>query len=136
MNNEQTDKLVNDFLAATDAANKLEEDINLFAEEVAPFLCKTGNALRQFRDAVYTFNMNKQTVKGILTYTIKVVNLTAYRNTIGTMFQNSVHVMRGTFEFDPDYDEVEQVKQTICLIFFRIFDLVAKPEVEDDGKKL
>ena len=126
---DQADKLINDFIESTDSALTIEKELNEFARECSKPLIELGTALRAYRDAVYSINLVNQHPH----YTIRVGNVTEYRNTMNTPYENQMRVMRADFDYDDAYSLEEQVKAALTAVMFRIYGLVQKPTAEDDG---
>ena len=123
------DKLVHDFIESTDSVLTIEKELNEFAAECVKPLIVNGTTLHAYRDAVYSINLlNRHPY-----YTIRVGNVTEYRNTMGTPYENQMRVMRADFEFDSDHSLEEQVKSVLTAVMFRIYNLVQKPYEEDEG---
>ena len=126
---DKADKLITDFIESTDSALTIEKELNEFAAEVTPALVRNGTSIRKYRDAVYSVNLINQHPY----YTIRLGNVTEYRNTMGTPYENMMKVLRADFEFDPEYTLEEQVRSVVTALLFRVYGLVQKPTVEDDG---
>ena len=123
------DRLIQDFLETTDAATQLEKELNEFAAAVAPVLIRNGTTIKAYRDAVYSINMVNQHPY----YTIRLGNVTEYRNTLNTPYENMTKILRADFEFDKDHTLEEQVKTVVTALMFRVYNLVMRPEESDDG---
>ena len=126
---DQADKLITDFIESTDSALTIEKELNEFAAECVKPLVVNGTTLHAYRDAVYSINLINQHPY----YTLRVGNVTEYRNTMGTPYESQMRIMRADFEFDPDYSLEEQIKATLTAVMFRIYGLVQKPTEVDDG---
>ena len=126
---DQADKLITDFIESTDSALTIEKELNEFAAECVKPLVVNGTTLHAYRDAVYSINLINQHPY----YTLRVGNVTEYRNTMGTPYENQMRIMRADFEFDPTYSLEEQIKATLTAVMFRIYGLVQKPTEADDG---
>ena len=126
---DKTDKLINDFIESTDSVLTIEKELNEFAAECVKPLIVNGTTLHAYRDAVYSINLlNRHPY-----YTIKVGNVTEYRNTMGTPYENQMRIMRADFEFDNGYTLEEQIKSVLTAVMFRIYGLIQRPTEEDDG---
>lgn len=123
------DRLIQDFLETTDAATQLEKELNEFAAAVAPVLIRNGTTIKAYRDAVYSINMVNQHPY----YTIRLGNVTEYRNTLNTPYEHMTKILRADFEFDKDHTLEEQVKTVVTALMFRVYNLVMRPEESDDG---
>lgn len=123
------DQLVNDFVESTDSALTIEKELNEFAAECVKPLVVNGTTLHAYRDAVYSINLLNQHPY----YTLRVGNVTEYRNTMGTPYENQMRVIRADFEFDNAYTLEEQVKAALTGVMFRIYGLIQRPTEEDDG---
>ena len=96
---DKTDQLIQDFIESTDAATQIEKELNDFAAEITPVLIKMNTAIKAYRDAVYSINLeNKHPY-----YTIRLGNVTEYRNTMGTPYENQMRVLRADFEFEENH---------------------------------
>lgn len=126
---DQADKLINDFIESTDSALTIEKELNEFAQECTKSLIERGTTLHAYRDAVYSINLVNQHPN----YTIRVGNVTEYRNTMNTPYENQMRVMRADFEYDNAYSLEEQVKAALTAVMFRIYGLIQRPTEEDDG---
>lgn len=126
---DKTDSLINDFIESTDSALTIEKELNEFAAECVKPLIVNGTTLHAYRDAVYSINLVNQHPM----YTIRVGNVTEYRNTMGTPYENQMRLMRADFEYDEAYSLEEQIKAALTAVMFRIYGLVQKPTEEDDG---
>ena len=126
---DQADKLITDFIESTDSALTIEKELNEFAAECVKPLIVNGTTLHAYRDAVYSINLINQHPY----YTLRVGNVTEYRNTMNTPYENQMRIMRADFEFDPEYSLEEQIKATLTAVMFRIYGLVQKPTEADDG---
>ncbi len=126
---DKTDQLIQDFIESTDAATQIEKELNDFAAEITPVLIKMNTAIKAYRDAVYSINLeNKHPY-----YTIRLGNVTEYRNTMGTPYENQMKVLRADFEFEKDHTLEEQVKTVVTALLFRVYGLVMRPEETDEG---
>lgn len=126
---DKTDQLIQDFIESTDAATQIEKELNDFAAEITPVLIKMNTAIKAYRDAVYSINLeNKHPY-----YTIRLGNVTEYRNTMGTPYENQMRVLRADFEFEEDHTLEEQVKTVVTALLFRVYGLVMRPEETDEG---
>lgn len=126
---DKTDQLIQDFIESTDAATQIEKELNDFAAEITPVLIKMNTAIKAYRDAVYSINLeNKHPY-----YTIRLGNVTEYRNTMGTPYENQMRVLRADFEFEEDHTLEEQVKAVVTALLFRVYGLVMRPEETDEG---
>ena len=126
---DKTNQLINDFIESTDSALTIEKELNEFAAECVKPLIVNGTTLHAYRDAVYSVNLlNRHPY-----YTIRVGNVTEYRNTMGTPYENQMRIIRADFEFDSAYTLEEQVKAALTALMFRIYGLVQHPVEEDDG---
>ena len=123
------DKLITDFLETTDAATQLEKELNEFAASVTPTLIRNGTSIKAYRDAVYSVNLVNQHPY----YTIRLGNVTEYRNTLNTPYEHMTKILRADFEFDPDHTLEEQVKTVVTALLFRVYNLIVRPEETDDG---
>lgn len=126
---DKTDSLINDFIESTDSALTIEKELNEFAAECVKPLIVNGTTLHAYRDAVYSINLVNQHPM----YTIRVGNVTEYRNTMGTPYENQMRLMRADFEYDEAYSLEEQIKAALTAVMFRIYGLVQKPTEKDDG---
>lgn len=126
---DNVDRLVNDFIESTDSALTIEKELNEFAAECVKPLIVNGTTLHAYRDAVYSINLLNQHPY----YTLRVGNVTEYRNTMGTPYENQMRVIRADFEFDNAYTLEEQVKAALTGVMFRIYGLIQRPTEEDDG---
>lgn len=126
---QKEDKLINDFLETTDAATQLEKELNEFATSITPTLIRNGTSIKAYRDAIYSVNLVNQHPY----YTIRLGNVTEYRNTLGTPYENRMKILRADFEFDDEYTLEEQVKSVVTALMFRVYNLVSRPEESDDG---
>jgi len=120
--------LIEDFLETTEAATQLEKELNEFAAEITPVLIRMNTAIKAYRDAVYSVNLINQHPY----YTIRLGNVTEYRNTMGTPYENMTRVLRADFEFDPDHTLEEQVRSVVTALLFRVYNLVTKPEESEE----
>lgn len=126
---DKTDQLIQDFIESTDAATQIEKELNDFAAEITPVLIKMNTAIKAYRDAVYSINLeNKHPY-----YTIRLGNVTEYRNTMGTPYENQMRVLRADFEFEEDHTLEEQVKAVVTALLFRVYGLVMRPTETDEG---
>jgi hypothetical protein len=126
---DKTDQLIQDFIESTDAATQIEKELNDFAAEITPVLIKMNTAIKAYRDAVYSINLeNKHPY-----YTIRLGNVTEYRNTMGTPYENQMRVLRADFEFEENHTLEEQVKTVVTALLFRVYGLVMRPEETDEG---
>lgn len=126
---DKTDQLIQDFIESTDAATQIEKELNDFAAEITPVLIKMNTAIKAYRDAVYSINLeNKHPY-----YTIRLGNVTEYRNTMGTPYENQMRVLRADFEFEEDHTLEEQIKTVVTALLFRVYGLVMRPEETDEG---
>ena len=126
---DKADKLINDFVETTDSVLTIEKELNQFAAEITPTLIRNGTSIKAYRDAVYSINLINQHPY----YTIRVGNVTEYRNTMGTPYENQMRVLRADFEFDENYTLEEQVKATLTAMMFQNYGLVQRPSEVDDG---
>ena len=102
----KADQLIQDFIQSTDSVLTIEKELNEFAAECVKPLIANGTTLHAYRDAVYSINLlNRHPY-----YTIRVGNVTEYRNTMGTPYEDRMRVIRADFEFEPQYPIEEQVK--------------------------
>ena len=126
---DKTDQLIQDFIESTDAATQIEKELNDFAAEITPVLIKMNTAIKAYRDAVYSINLeNKHPYS-----TIRLGNVTEYRNTMGTPYENQMRVLRADFEFEENHTLEEQVKTVVTALLFRVYGLVMRPEETDEG---
>ena len=126
---DKTDQLIQDFIESTDAATQIEKELNDFAAEITPVLIKMNTAIKAYRDAVYSINLeNKHPY-----YTIRLGNVTEYRNTMGTPYENQMRDLRADFEFEENHTLEEQVKTVVTALLFRVYGLVMRPEETDEG---
>jgi hypothetical protein len=126
---DQTNKLIDDFIESTDSALTIEKELNEFALECVKPLIVNGTTLHAYRDAVYSINLVNQHPH----YIIRVGNVTEYRNTMNTPYEDQMRILRGDFDFDPEYSLEEQVKAALTAMMFRIYGLVQKPNIQDEG---
>lgn len=126
---DKTDQLIQDFIESTDAATQIEKELNDFAAEITPVLIKMNTAIKAYRDAVYSINLENRHPY----YTIRLGNVTEYRNTMGTPYENQMRVLRADFEFEENHTLEEQVKTVVTALLFRVYGLVMKPEETDEG---
>ncbi len=126
---DQVNKLINDFVESTDSALTIEKELNEFAQECVKPLIAYGTTLHAYRDAVYSINLVNQHPH----YVIRVGNVTEYRNTLNTPYENQMRILRADFDFEEEYTLEEQIKAALTAVMFRIYGLVKKPEVQDDG---
>ena len=125
----KADQLIQDFIQSTDSVLTIEKELNEFAAECVKPLIANGTTLHAYRDAVYSINLlNRHPY-----YTIRVGNVTEYRNTMGTPYEDRMRVIRADFEFEPQYPIEEQVKAALTGIMFQIYGLIQRPTEEDDG---
>ena len=129
---DNTDKLIQDFIESTDSATQIEKELNDFATEITPTLIKMGTAIKAYRDAVYSINLENRHPY----YTIRLGNVTEYRNTMGTPFENRVKILRADFEFEQEHTLEEQVKTVVTALLFRVYGFVMKPTETDEGSVL
>lgn len=123
------DQLIHDFVESTDSALTIEKELNEFAAECVKPLVVNGTTLHAYRDAVYSINLINQHPY----YTIRVGNVTEYRNTMHTPYEDQMRVMRADFEFDKEYSLEDQVRSVLTAIMFRIYGLIQKPTEQDDS---
>lgn len=126
---DQVDKLVNDFVESTDSVLTIEKELNEFASECVKPLIVNGTTLHAYRDAVYSINLVNEHPH----YIIRVGNVTEYRNTLNTPYENQMRILRADFDFDEEYSLSEQVKAALTAMMFRIYGLVQKPTEQDEG---
>jgi hypothetical protein len=124
-----SDKLVQDFIESTDSVLTIEKELNEFARECVRPLIVNGTTVHAYRDAVYSINFVNQHPH----YIIRVGNVTEYRNTMGTPYENQMRVMRADFDFDDEHSLEDQIRTVLTAVMFRIYGLVVKPEESDDG---
>ena len=124
-----SDKLVQDFIESTDSVLTIEKELNEFARECVRPLIVNGTTVHAYRDAVYSINFVNQHPH----YIIRVGNVTEYRNTMGTPYENQMRVMRADFDFDDEHSLEDQSRTVLTAVMFRIYGLVVKPEESDDG---
>ena len=125
----QADKLINDFVESTDSVLTIEHELNEFAAECVKPLIANGTTLHAYRDAVYSINLVNEHPH----YIIRVGNVTEYRNTLNTPYEDQMRIIRADFDFEEEYSLGEQVKAALTAVMFRIYGLVQKPTVQDDG---
>ena len=126
---DKADKLIQDFAESTDSVLTIERELNQFAAEMAPVLIRNGTSIKAYRDAVYSVNLVNQHPY----YTIRLGNVTEYRNTLGTPYEHMTKVLRADFEFDENYTLEEQVKSVVTALLFRVYGLIQRPTETDDG---
>ena len=126
---DKADQLIQNFIESTESALTIEKELNEFAAECVKPLIANGTTLHAYRDAVYSINLLNHHPY----YTLKVGNVTEYRNTMNTPYENQMRIMRADFEFESEYSLEEQIKAALTAVMFRIYGLIQRPTEEDDG---